>query len=278
LQAERTLVRGGWYFDAIQGVMRRNPGILILNGKFYQVGGVFAPFDLAEAQIVQLADDEYALPGLIDMHAHYDMMLMSTPQVERRVDELKGNPIVYLANGVTSTYTAGEYDPEAVREARLRIDRGEQIGPRIFQAGPKFGKASPRWNVEATPDQVRQLVDQWAQLGVVSFKAYGLRRDQLQVLIQRAHQHGLTVTCHLMGRDDINPQEAVLMGIDRVEHYMGGDDFDPDQTAYASLPRLNPDSAASGRSWGCSSSTMCTSIRRSTGSLSWHRMRSRSGS
>ncbi len=243
LASERTQIRGGWYFDVVNGKMNRNPGILVLNGKLYQIGGTFRQSDLEGAETVSLADDEYVLPGLIDMHGHYDVMLIS-PQTERRVDDLTVNPIVYLANGVTSTYTAGEYNPEAVRNARLRIDRGEQIGPRIFQAGPKFGKASPRWHEDATSEQVRELVDHWAEQGAVSFKAYGLKRDQLQALIQRAHQYGLTVTCHLMGRDNINPQEAVLMGIDRVEHYMGGDAFDPDQTAYVSLPKIDPTSAA----------------------------------
>ncbi len=238
--AERIVLRGGWIFDSLTGTMKRNEGIEVLNGKFYQIGGELDARALGAAQIINLADDEYALPGLVDMHAHYDVMLVSN----RRVDELIVNPIVYLANGVTSTYTAGEFNPEAVRDARLRIDRGEQIGPRIFQAGPKFGNASPRWHEDATPEDVRKLVDHWAEMGVTSFKAYGLKRDQMQALIQRAHQYGLTVTCHCMGSDSINPKDAILMGIDRVEHYMGGDAFDPEQTAYHSLPRIDPSSPA----------------------------------
>src|SRR5690606_19178308 len=115
-----------------------------------------------------------------------------------------------------------------------------KIGPRIFQAGPKFGVASPQWKVDASEAEVKALVDRWAELGVTGFKAYGLKPEQLRVLLDRAHQRGLTVTGHLLGRDYINPTAAILMGIDRIEHYPGGDMFPPDRFAYESLLKLDP--------------------------------------
>lgn len=231
------LLRGGWLFDPIAGQMLRNTGLVVEAGRIMEVGTDLRGRDLSGAEIIELSDTEYVLPGLIDLHGHYDVMLVSG----RRVDDVVVNPVVYLANGVTATFTAGEFDPEAVRDLRQRIDRGEQIGPRIFNAGPKFGTASPRWNPNVTPDEVKELVDYWVDQGVKGFKAYGIRRDQLQALIERAHEHGLTVTGHLMGVDDINPKEAILMGIDRIEHYMGGDAFDPDRPAYESMPDVDPD-------------------------------------
>jgi hypothetical protein len=33
----------------------------------------------------------------------------------------------------------------------------------------------------------------------------------------------------------VNPRDAILMGIDRIEHFMGGDAFPADRSAYASL-------------------------------------------
>jgi len=43
-------------------------------------------------------------------------------------------------------------------------------------------------------------------------------------LIEPAHLHGLTVTGHLDSgfKDTINPQDAILLGIDRVEHFLWG--------------------------------------------------------
>lgn len=238
--AQRTVIRGGWVFDVVAGKVKRNTGIVVLNGKFFEVGADLAGRDLKSSHVITLADDEYALPGLIDMHGHYDVMLFT----DHRVDDLKVNPVVYLANAVTSTFTAGEYEPEKMLEARHRIDRGDQIGPRIFQAGPKFGVANPNWKVDSTPAEVQALVDRWANLGVKGFKAYGLKPEQLSVLIQRAHQYGLPVTGHLLGRDFINPRTGILLGIDRIEHYPGGDFFPPDKFAYDSLHKIDPASPA----------------------------------
>ncbi len=236
---EGTVLRGGWIYDAGARQVKRNTGIVVLNGKFFLVGADLTGRDLSRAQVVTLADDEYALPGLIDMHGHYDVMLVSN----RRIEELEVNPVVYLANGVTSTFTCGEFYPDAVREARMQIDRGEKIGPRIFQAGPKFGTAYPQWNEKTTPAEVRAIVDRWANLGVKGFKAYGLTLEQLQALIEQAHRYGLPVTGHLLGRDIINPKTAILMGIDRIEHYPGGDTFPPGKFAYESIHKLDPASA-----------------------------------
>ena len=78
------------------------------------------------------------------------------------------------------------------------------------------------------------------------FKAKGIQPAQLQALIERAHQHGLTVTAHLDSgfRNSVNPRDAILMGIDRIEHFTGGDAIAGDKPAYASLENLDVDSPA----------------------------------
>ena len=63
----------------------------------------------------------------------------------------------------------------------------------------------------------------------------------------RAHRarafHGLTVTGHLDSgnRNSVNPRDAILMGIDRIEHFMGGDAFTADKSAYASYEHMTFD-------------------------------------
>jgi hypothetical protein len=53
----------------------------------------------------------------------------------------------------------------------------------------------------------------------------------------------LTVTGHLDSgnRNSVNPRDAILMGIDRIEHFMGGDAFTPDKSAYASYEHMTFD-------------------------------------
>lgn len=237
-QAGDIVITGGSLFDAIAGTMGPNTGLIIRRGIFLEVGANLAGSDLSAAQVVRLTDDDYVLPGLFDLHAHYAVDLFG----EGRVDEYAANPLVFLANGVTSTFPAGEVDPEGMMAARRRIERGEQIGPRILSSGPYFGTARPGWNVAAeTPDRIRKEVDEWAARGVLGFKAKGIQPPQLAALIDRAHRYGLTVTGHLDSgfRNTVNPRDAITMGIDRVEHFMGGDAIVNTQPAYSSLEALD---------------------------------------
>lgn len=233
-----TVITGGWLFDSIRDDVRRNTGIVVRNGTIVEVDAGLGSRELSAAQVIRLSENEYILPGLIDLHAHYAVDLFG----EERVDEYNVNPLLFLANGVTATFPGGEVDPEGMWEARKRIDRGEQIGPRILSSGPYFGTARPGWNNNTvTTDQIRNDVRTWAARGVRGFKAKGIRPDHLEALIEEAHRHGLTVTAHLDSGAgaSVNPRDAIAMGIDRVEHFMGGDAITSDRGAYTSLERLD---------------------------------------
>lgn len=230
------VLTGGWRFDVAEGVMVPNRGILIRAGRLMSVDGAATN---GEARVITLDPDQYILPGLIDVHAHYEVELWG----EGRADEFPVNAALFLANGVTTTFPAGESDPEAAREARLRIDTGGMPGPRIINSGPRFGTQWEDWDPDATPEDVHRLVDEWVQRGVRGFKAKGTTPAQLRALIERAHAHGLTVTGHLMSRDTINPRDAILAGIDRVEHYLGGEAFPPGRDVYDSLREFRPGTA-----------------------------------
>ncbi len=238
LQAGDTVITGGSLFDSVRDDVVANTGIVVRNGMFLEVGAQLDGRDLGGAQVVRLAADDYVLPGLFDLHAHYAVDLFG----EGRVDEYTANPLVFLGNGVTSTFPAGEVDPEGMMAARRRIERGEQIGPRILSSGPYFGTARPGWkSAEETPERIRKEVDEWAARGVLGFKAKGIQPPQLFALIDQAHRYGLTVTGHLDSgfRNSVNPRDAIGMGIDRIEHFMGGDAISGDKPAYSSLEALD---------------------------------------
>jgi imidazolonepropionase-like amidohydrolase len=238
LQAGDIVFRGGMIFDAVSDQAVRNTGLVVRNGIILEVGANLSGRDLSTARVVDLADSDCLLPGLFDLHAHYAMDLFG----QGRLDEHDVNPVVFLANGVTSTFPAGEMNPEEMRAARERIESGKQIGARIYNSGPYFGTARPGWNnAEVTPAQVRADVDEWAAKGARGFKAKGIRAEHLAALIDQAHKHGLRVTAHLDSgaRNSVNPKTAILMGIDRIEHFMGGDAITADRGAYQSLEVLD---------------------------------------
>lgn len=237
--AQNLYITGGYYFDTPSGTMKPNTGIVIRSGKFVAIGKALASTDGYE--VVRLSNDQYVLPGIFDLHAHYRVTFEGV-----RRDEVEANPVIFLANGVTSTFPGGEIQPEVMLEARRKINRGEKIGPRIHSSGPYFGTAFPAWNRGTTVEDIYRTVDKWAELGVTGFKAKGINPVLLKALIERAHVHGLTVTGHLGSgfRNTVNPTDAITMGIDRIEHFLGGDALPNSRSAYATLQDLNLDDPA----------------------------------
>lgn len=240
VRAGDVVITGGFLFDGVRDTTVPNTGIIVRSGIFQAVGADLSGVDLTGATVIRLTDTDYILPGFFDLHAHYAIDLFG----QGRVDEYTVNPVLFLANGVTSTFPAGEIDPEGMMAARRRIERGEQIGARILSSGPYFGTARPGWrSADQTPEKIRQEVDEWAARGVRGFKAKGIQGPQLLALIDQAHKYGLPVTGHLDSgaRGSVNPRDAIHMGIDRIEHFMGGDAITPDRSAYASLEQLDVD-------------------------------------
>ncbi|MEE2638027.1 MAG: amidohydrolase family protein [Acidobacteriota bacterium] len=228
--AQPIVIRGGWLFDGVTDTRVQNEGILVRGGKFLDVDGDLDRYEVQGALVVDLDDDETIMPGMFDLHAHHRVGIGM-----HDTEETRWVPMLHLANGVTSTFPAGELDPDGMVEARRRIESGEQIGARIFNSGPYFGNARnacpgvrtyqdscASWPADMTDRQIRDRVDDWALRGVRSIKVKQASPRELRIIIDQAHRHRITVTAHLhnyAGRGtDVSVRDAILMGIDRVEH------------------------------------------------------------
>jgi imidazolonepropionase-like amidohydrolase len=234
-----TVFVGGHVFNSISGELEPNSSIAILKGRFVGVGE--NPDKYRAKETITLDDGDFILPGLIDCHAHYNVRL-----IKKRREELQFMPLVYLANGATVTFSCGEFDPQGMMELRKRIEKGDQVGPRLINSGPYFGRARPSWRGKKPEQEIRDEVDFWASRGVGGFKAKAIDPDSLRVLIEQAHKHNLTVTGHLDSgyRNSVNPKDAIDMGIDRIEHFLGGDALPNSTSAYQSLQNLQPGTPA----------------------------------
>ena len=229
---QAVVIRGGWLFDGVRDFRVPNEGILVRGGKLIEVRGGLDAYDLQGAHVVDLADEETIIPGLFDLHAHYRMSLAGSGSV----DELTYVPVLHLAHGVTSTYPAGATGPaERLMQARWRIDRGEQLGPRIFSSGPYFGNARNEcpgaltyrddcelWPNDITEDEIRSRVQAWTHAGMKSVKIKQSSPEELSVIVDEAHRLGLSTTGHIYSydnrSDDVEYRDAILRGIDRIEH------------------------------------------------------------
>ena len=229
--SEQVIVRGGWLFDGISDTRRQNTGIVIRNGTFAEIDADLKESDLSSARVINLTDSETIIPGMIDLHAHYNFDLVDNG----RVEEVVYNGIIFLANGVTSTWSAGEYYPERVIEQRDLIDAGEAIGPRLFASGPYFGAFRCEYSIKTAKDdciawpndiseaEIRQEVDKWAKRGVISIKIKQASPGEAKILIEQAHKNGMTTAGHLSNYNveyDVDLRDAILMGLDRVEHQL----------------------------------------------------------
>ena len=227
--SESVLIQGGWLIDAVSDERRKNTGIIIDNGKIIAVDTGANDSFVKTARTINLSDTDTVLPGMIDMHAHYNFDLVDIG----RVEEVIYNGIIFLANGVTSTWSAGEYYPERVIQQRDLIDAGKMIGPRLFASGPYFGAFRCEYTIKTAKDdciawpndiseqEIRNEVNKWAQQGVISIKIKQASPGEAKILIEQAHKNGMTTTAHLAnyhGEYDVHLRDAILMGLDRVEH------------------------------------------------------------
>ena len=227
--SDQIFIRGGWLFDGVSNSIRKNEGILIKQGKIIHIGRSLENKADPSIKLIELSDDETILPGMIDLHAHYNFDFLD----QGRVEEVFYNGIVFLANGVTSTWSAGEYYPDGILEHRDRIDTNQAIGPRLFASGPFFGGFRCEYNVvtalddcsawpnDITEEEIRSEVDKWANKGIISIKIKQATPEETRIIIDQADKYGITTAAHLANYEweyDVHPRDAIRMGLDRLEH------------------------------------------------------------
>lgn len=153
------------------------------------------------------------IPGLIDMHGH----LYARATAEMR-SQFKAYPKLYLAGGVTSIRSPGDFDPEGTVALRNRINRGEETGARIFTAGPYFDHkpSEVKWitGIDGTKEASVKF-EEWKGL-IDLVKVYTRITEQEFVHIAKmAHAHGFQVVGHL---GSLTARRAIELGIDQLEH------------------------------------------------------------
>ena len=190
--------------------------IVITGGKISQVGPIAAITVPAGSKAIDLTGYT-VMPGLVGMHDHLFFPMGGNPPMYS--DMGISFPRLYLAMGVTTIRTTGSVAPYTDLEIKRRIDTGQMIGPKMDVTAPYFegeGSFTPVMHTLAGPDDVRRMVNFWADQGATSFKAYmNITRDELRVLVQEAHKRGLKVTGHLCS---VTYREAAEIGIDDLEH------------------------------------------------------------
>ena len=143
------------------------------------------------------------LPGLWDMHAHL----------------FAENAYLDIATGVTTIRDMGNQIDELTK-LRQQIDGGTQIGPRVVLAGFIDGPGpyeGPIKVLAATPEEAKQRVDHYFDLGYVQIKIYSSVRPELvPIIAAEAHRLGMRVSGHVPA--GMTASQFVLAGADEIQH------------------------------------------------------------
>lgn len=176
--------------------------VVIQDGRITAVGARSSVKIPNDAYVVD-GKGKFLLPGLWDMHAHFE--------------QVEWGPI-YLAAGVTTVRDCGN-ELEFVTAVRDAIARNRGLGPRLLLAGEVDGTSPMAIGVHRvdTPEQARQVTVRFHDAGFQQMKIYNsVKLEELKVIAHEAHRLGMTVTGHVP--QGLNAFQAIEAGQDQINH------------------------------------------------------------
>jgi imidazolonepropionase-like amidohydrolase len=195
-------VVGGTVVDVVRGRSIPNAVVLLRGGKVLKVGPAAAVAVPKQARVIQ-AQGKTVLPGLWDMHAHFQ--------------QAEWGP-AYLAAGVTTVRDCGN-EFAYINAVQHAIDSGQGVGPHILKAGLIDGTGARTLGIELanTPAEAVQLVQRYKASGFAQIKLYSsVKPEVVRAVCAEAHRLGLTVTGHIP--DGMTLLQGVAAGMDQVNH------------------------------------------------------------
>ncbi|HMK39613.1 MAG TPA: amidohydrolase family protein [Bacteroidota bacterium] len=193
---------GGTLIDGTGAAPVKDAAVVIENGRITAAGprgNVRIP---PSAHVVNVAGKSI-LPGLWDMHAHFE--------------QVEWGPI-YLAAGVTTVRDCGN-EFEFITAVRDAIAGGRGLGPRILCAGIVDGSGPIALGVARvdTPEESLAWVRRYHDAGFQQMKIYSsVKLEELKVVTAEAHRLGMSVTGHIP--EGLNMYDAVRAGQDQINH------------------------------------------------------------
>ena len=195
-------VVGGTLIDGTGAAPVPDAAVVIRDGRIVDAGPRSKVKIPKNATVVD-AKGKFILPGLWDMHAHFE--------------QVEWGPI-YLAAGVTTVRDCGN-EFEFITAVRDAIAKGQGLGPRLLLAGIVDGTGPLALGVQRvdTPEQAKQWVDRYHDAGFQQMKIYSsVKLDELKIIADEAHRLGMTVTGHIP--QGLNAFQTIEAGQDQINH------------------------------------------------------------
>jgi imidazolonepropionase-like amidohydrolase len=201
-RASTIAIVGGTLIDGTGAAPIADAAVVIRKGRILAVGPRSKVRIPKHATIVD-AHGKTILPGLWDMHAHFE--------------QVEWGPI-YLAAGVTTVRDCGN-EIEFITAVRDAIAKGRGLGPRLLLAGIVDGTGTLTIGVERvdTPEQARMWTDRYHAAGFQQMKIYSsVKLEELKIVADEAHRLGMTVTGHVP--EGLNAYQTIEAGQDQINH------------------------------------------------------------
>lgn len=201
-RAETLALVGATVIDGTGRPAVADAAVIINNGRIVAVGPR-TKIKIPENATVVEERGKTILPGLWDMHAHFE--------------QVEWGPI-YLAAGVTTVRDVGN-ELEFITAVRDAVANGRGLGPRLLLAGVVDGSSSFTMGVQRvdTPEQARQWVDRYHNAGFQQMKIYSsVKLEEVKAVADEAHRLGMTVTGHVP--EGLNAYQVIEAGQDQINH------------------------------------------------------------
>ena len=202
VSATPTAIIGGTLIDVATGATTPNSVILLDKGRIKSIGTT-DKLPIPSGYTIIRAEGKTILPGLWDMHAHFE--------------QAEWGP-AYLAAGVTTVRDCGN-EFTYINAVKSAIDKGTGVGPHIIKAGIIDGPGPMGLGIERakTPAEAVKLVRKYKDNGFDQIKIYSsVTPDVVKAICEEAHRLGLTVTGHIP--DGMTLRQGVDSGMDMINH------------------------------------------------------------
>lgn len=238
-----TAITGGRIIDGT-GAAPVVDGTVLIQGDTIRAVGPASEIEVPDGAAVIDANGKTVMPGLIDVHVHYDIVghadydhWFATYEGRMREDIMPAAGRAMLNAGVTSVRDLGS-DVENIFWLKEQIASGEILAPRTFIAGPFLRKTvtayvsetyNDTWTIDG-PDDARAKVRQLADMGADLIKTQdeALSGEELAAIFDEAEAQGLRTASHIYSAEGVRTAlQAGMREYATIEHIGDGT-----QTAY----------------------------------------------
>jgi imidazolonepropionase-like amidohydrolase len=193
---------GARLIDGIAETPLANATVVTRDGKIVASGPSSSVHVPDGAQRID-ATGKYIIPGLWDMHAHYEQVEWGS---------------IYLAAGVTTVRDVGN-EFEFITAVRDKVNSGAGLGPHMLLAGVVDGDGPIALGINRvnSPEDAAKWVRKYHDAGFQQMKLYSsLKADNVKAVCADAHALGMTVTGHIP--EGMTIYDGVADGMDQVNH------------------------------------------------------------